>query len=172
MSKQVWYSIDPGATGGAAKWIDRELVETFEFNSETYKKEFENNKEYKPFIVLEYITTVFNGAFASFKLSQSIGFIKGLAYANNIEVIEKGNTPKEWKKPWSEILIKKKGEKWKNGEAKQRSINLVKELYPNAKISKIEHMKTKDKEVYLDGICDAILIGRSFIERGLIDNYL
>ena len=173
MSKTIWLSADPGASGGAAKWTDRELVEVFEFSPEIYKTEFEKLKDKNSFIVLESINTIFgSGAFGSFKLAKEIGFIKGLAYANNIAVIEKGNTPKEWKSPWKDILIKKKDEKWPAGEAKKRSIELVKELYPKVKITKIEHLKTKDKEIYLDGICDAILIGRSFIERGLIDEYL
>lgn len=169
---RIWYAIDPGLSGGMSKWKDRDLIKTFEFNREVYKNEFESNKHLEPFIVLEYIPTVIGGSFASYKLGQEIGFIRGLAFANNIPIIEKDNMPKQWKAPWKERLIKPKNVKWPNGESKRRSIELVKKLYPNAVISKIEHKKTKDKEIMLDGICDAILIGRSFIERKLLEKYL
>lgn len=174
MDKEIFLSIDPGATGGIAIFKNLILDSVYDFGYQRYKDIFTQYKGCNCY--MEYIANVMGGAYASFKLSRNIGEIIGLGYGL-VNIIEKGNTSMQWKKPWSEDLIKPRGVKWKPDEAKRRDCLKCAELFPNADIyvrdenGNIKYTKHKDgttEPKFYDGRCDAILIGQSRIERGLL----
>lgn len=179
-----FFSCDPGQTGFLVLWENNKIIEYKKFNELDYLNLFRKHPNTK--LVIEFIAAVMNGAYASFILGKNIGFIKGLAFANNIEIIEKGNTPIEWKSVWKKQLVKPKKVKWKPDEAKKRDIALCQELYPEINLllpeldekgniktykknNKKKGIKIGDPILKLqDGLADAILIGRSAIERKII----
>ena len=184
---RIWFSADPGNTGALASWKDKDLIEIIDFNLEKYKEKFKANPN--SFLLCEKIDTVYQGVYSGFILGQRIGELRGAALMSDIEFVTYKSTPNEWKSPWQN-LKKKKGEKWNKDEGKRRYCNLCKELYPEIDLYGPQYDKNGNIEVYKkdnkkkgikavdvklelkDGRAAAILIGRSFIERGLLENYL
>ena len=186
---RIWFSADPGKTGAISVWENKNLIEVIDYNRDRYKEIFTKYKEYKPFLLCEKIDTVYAGVFAGFVLGKFIGELMGMSLMSDIEFITLKSTPREWKSPWSH-LIKKKGEKWEKDEGKKRYCDLCKELYPQIDLFGPEYDKNGNIETYKkdnknkgikagdtklelkDGRAAAVLIGRSFIERGLLDEFL
>ena len=184
---RIWFSCDPGKTGALAIWQDKDLLHVVDYNKEKYKELLQTYKEDDTFLLCEKIDTVYNakGKFAAFRLGTYIGIIEGLCSGLDINFTTFKSTPREWKKLWPN-LTKQKGEKWDNDEGKKRYCELCKELYPKIDLYGPQYDKNGNIEVYKkdnkkkgikagntklelkDGRAAAILIGRSFIERGLL----
>lgn len=183
--KNNFISIDPGELGVMTIWEDIKPIKCIKYNErvvdnekpkrqwevishrEEYKDAFEKYKGCE--VAFEWIVTVYDGggAFAGFVLAKAIGDVKGMAF-RLCEVIEKKNTPNEWKaRIDKDYLVKPKGVKWEKGEKKKRSITICEELFPDIDLRTgeiVEHKKQGYiEEIKDDNMADSILIGASWL---------
>lgn len=87
------------------------------------------------------------GISATFNFGTNWGFIRGMCYAFKIPV--QLIPPQTWKKEFSLNL----GKSYSKAEKKARTIQTVKELFPNISLKKTERCRTDD-----DGIADAVML--------------
>lgn len=137
--------VDPGLKGGIAV-IDRcseELVEYHFFSFAKYREIF---KKYKGTLYIEKVHSMpKQGVASTFCFGEGFGYIKGIAYGCNHEIVE--ISPQKWKRYYN--LHNDKSE----------SIKLAHKYYD------IDINIGKRKVIESDGIAEAILIAKYALEN-------
>ena len=140
------YACDPGANGALVLMDCEEVYKIIPFDKEEYVKNTHSLVANR--CVLEKVHSMpKQGVVSTFNFGENYGWIRGVMDKANIKIIDV--SPQKWK-----------GYFHLSGN-KEESIELCKKLYPNVNLFRTERCKKEH-----DGIAEAILIGRYYLETG------
>lgn len=138
---------DPG-TSGALVCISDDGFEIIPYDEENYREALCRWSKDDCVMAIEKVGSMpGQGISATFNFGTNWGFIRGMCYAFKIPV--QLIPPQTWKKAFSLNL----GKSYSKAEKKARTIQTVKELFPNISLKKTERCRTDD-----DGIADAVML--------------
>lgn len=139
------YACDPGKDGALVLLDENRVRKIIPFNEDDYVSEMQNT--HSGMCVLEQVHAFSGqGVTSTFNFGKNYGWIRGVLDGADVQIIDV--SPQKWKGYFG--LSKDKGQ----------SITLCKKLYPEANLFRTPRCKKEH-----DGIAEAILIGRWYIEN-------
>ena len=139
------YACDPGKNGALVLMDMKTVYNAFPFDKEKYRQ-FPHSLV-SPVCVLEQVHSMpKQGVVSTFTFGENYGWIRGILDRAGIKIVDV--SPQKWKSYFH-----------LSGN-KEESIELCKKLYPKANLFRTERCKKEH-----DGIAEAILIGRWYLEN-------
>lgn len=139
------YSCDPGKDGALVLMDENKVHNIIPFNEKDYA--YRVSSYIAPICVLEQVHAFTGqGVTSTFNFGKNYGWIRGVLDKARIEIVDV--SPQKWKGYFG------------LSKDKSASIELCKKLYPEANLFRTERCKKEH-----DGIAEAILIGRWYLEN-------
>ena len=141
----IVYSCDPGKDGALVLLDENRVRKIIPFNEDDYVSEMQN--KHAEICVLEQVHAFSGqGVTSTFNFGKNYGWIRGVLDGASIKIVDV--SPQKWKNYFN------------LSRNKEESINLCKQLYPDVNLFRTQRCKKEH-----DGIAEAILIGRWYIEN-------